>query len=317
MHLRAILIAGPTASGKTALALKLAKEINGAIINADAMQVYRDLRILTARPTLEEEKSSPHFLFGYVDASQNYSVGRWLNDLSGVLQQLKETAKTPILVGGTGLYFKSALLGISEIPPVPEAIRHEIRRQAVGKEAKKLHEELTRLDPLTAEKLKPSDPQRILRAIEVFIATGKPLVSYQGPRATAALEGLSCTAFFLCPDRDQLRKRIDHRFDEMIAEGALDEVKALEVRRLDPSLPCMRAHGVPHLIAYLNAKSSLAESIESGKGDTRRYTKRQLTFARHQLPQFSWLEPETAFEAILARLSSNNTVYLNGSSICD
>jgi tRNA dimethylallyltransferase len=302
MNKRAILIAGPTASGKTALALQLAKEINGAIINADAMQVYRDLRILTARPTPAEEKSAPHFLFGHVDASENYSVGRWINDLSAVLHQLKETAQTPILVGGTGLYFKSALLGISEIPQVPEAIRHEIRRQAAGKDAQKLHAELTVLDPLTAEKLKPSDPQRILRALEVFIATGKPLVSFQGPRATSVLEGLNCAGFFLSPDRDWLRKRIDDRFDEMIGEGALDEVRALEARRLDPSLPCMRAHGVPHLIAYLNAKSSLTESIELGKGDTRRYTKRQFTFARHQLPQFSWLSPETAFEAISARL---------------
>ncbi|MFM8860154.1 MAG: tRNA (adenosine(37)-N6)-dimethylallyltransferase MiaA [Methylocystis sp.] len=313
----AILIAGPTASGKTALALQLSKEINGAIINADAMQVYRDLRILSARPTPEEEKSAPHFLFGEIDASENYSVARWIKDLSKVLLKLKDTQQTPILVGGTGLYFKSALLGISEIPQVPEAVRHEVRRRAAGKETKQLYEELTLLDPLTAEKLKPSDPQRILRALEVFIATGKPLISYQGPRATPALEGMSCAAFFLSPDRDALRKRINHRFDHMIAEGALDEVRALNARNLDPNLPCMRALGVPHLSAYLNAASSLAESIENGKGDTRRYTKRQFTFARHQLRQFSWLEPETAFETILARLSQRNSVCSNESSICD
>lgn len=302
MHNRAILIAGPTASGKTALALKLAKKINGAIINADSMQVYRDLRILTARPTPEEEASLPHFLFGHVDASENYSVGRWITDLSRILNELKETTQTPILVGGTGLYFKSALLGMSEIPHVPEAIRSEIRRQAAGKDAQTLYAQLTLLDPDTAEKLKPSDPQRILRALEVFVATGKPLVSYQGPRAKSALESLNCAAFFLSPDRDQLRKRIECRFDEMMAEGALEEAQALDRRRLDQSLPCMRAHGVPHLIDCLHAKSSLAESIERAKGDTRRYTKRQFTFARHQLLDFSWLAPEGALDEILGQL---------------
>jgi tRNA dimethylallyltransferase len=294
MPARAILIAGPTASGKSALALEVARRIGGAIVNADSMQVYRDLRTLTARPTPEEEASVPHFLFGHVDAAANYSVGRYLADLAATLRDLDARGLTPVVAGGTGMYFKAALYGLSDIPPVPEEIRAQIRALAQGKSPQALHAELAAKDPQTAARLRPSDPQRILRALEVFAATGRPLASFQGPRGAPLFDPAACRAYFLAPERETLYARIDARFDRMMESGALGEVAALRARQLDPALPAMRAHGVPHLIAYLEGRTPLDEAIMRGKLDTRRYAKRQFTFARHQLPTFEWLSDEDA-----------------------
>lgn len=303
MKQRAILIAGPTASGKSALALDLAQRLGGAIVNADSMQVYRDLRILTARPTPEEERLVPHLLFGHVDGAVNYSVGRWLDDLRTALDNLARKGALPVIAGGTGLYFKAALAGLSDIPAVPEEVRARVRAAAEGETPQGLHAWLTRVDPQTASKLRPTDPQRILRALEIYEATGQPLVAFQGSRARPLLDDFECSAFFLAPDRVELKARIDARFDRMIGAGALEEVRALRARGLDPALPVMRAHGVPHLIAYLDGRLSLDEAIAHGKLDTRRYAKRQLTFARHQLPQFKWLENADAAQ-ILASISA-------------
>lgn len=291
---RAILIAGPTASGKTALALRLCKEARGVAINADSMQVYRELRIVTARPTALEEASAPHRLFGHVDSAQNYSVGRWLLDLASALEEARSLGRTPIVVGGTGMYFKAALRGLAEIPPVPQEVRARMRDFAQGRTPQMLHAELARRDPATAERLRPSDPQRILRALEVMEATGRPLASFQSAPGKPLLEASDCACFFLAPPRDELYARIDARFDRMMEEGALEEARALRDLGLDPTLPAMRAHGVPHLLNHLAGGISLEQAVAQGKLDTRHYVKRQFTFARHQLPEFEPLDAKQA-----------------------
>jgi tRNA dimethylallyltransferase len=287
---RALLIAGPTASGKSAAALALATRFGATIVNADSMQVYRDLRILTARPTPDEERLAPHRLFGAVDGAINFSVGRWALAAAEILAEIGE--RPVIFVGGTGLYFRALTEGLSDIPPVPETVRAEIRIKAEGRATPELHDELTARDPVTAARLNSSDRQRILRALEVVAATGRPLVSFLGARAAPALAPGEWAGFYLAPDRAELNRHIDARFDAMLARGALDEVATLTQRRLDPALPVMRAHGAPHLIAYLEGRLTLDEAASRSKLDTRHYAKRQFTWARHQLSGFRWVAPE-------------------------
>ena len=294
MPKRALIIAGPTASGKSALALELAEEFGAAIVNADSMQVYADLRILTARPAPEDERRAPHRLFGEIDGAINYSVGLWSRRARQVLAELGETPV--IFVGGTGLYFRALTEGLSDMPEVPEAVRAMVRREAAGRASAELHAELAARDSETAARLRPSDRQRILRASEVLAATGRPLVSFQGAREPAALAAGTWSGVFLAPERETLCSRIDQRFDAMLAAGALDEVAALARRRLDPALPVMRAHGVPHLISHLEGALSLAEAARRSKLDSRRYAKRQFTWGRHQLEGFAWAAPKEALE---------------------
>jgi tRNA dimethylallyltransferase len=292
---RALLIAGPTASGKSGVALALAEKFGATIVNADSMQVYADLRVLTARPTADEEDRAPHRLFGEIDGAVNYSVGRWSRRVQEILDEIGEGPV--ILVGGTGLYFRALTEGLSEMPTVPEAVRAATRERAERRATADLHAELQTLDPDTALRLRPSDRQRTLRALEVFAATGRPLASFQGARRAPALAPGEWTGLFLGPDREALYRRINARFDAMIAKGALDEAAALAERRLDPALPVMRAHGVPHLIAHLEGRLTLAEAAERAKVDTRHYAKRQFTWARHQLEGFAWVAPEAAEDA--------------------
>jgi len=296
---RTLLIAGPTASGKSALALALARRIDAVIVNADSMQVYRDLRVLTARPTPEDEAAAPHRLFGFVDASENYSVGRWLVDVERLLGELTRERRPAILVGGTGLYFKVLVRGLSDIPTVPGSVRRAVREAAAGESPAALHARLAVCDPQTAERVRPTDPQRILRALEIHAATGRSLASFQEHRAAPVLAPGAWRGVFLSPERAVLRARIEERFDTMIASGALEEARALAERGLDPDLPAMRAHGAPALIAALRGEISLEEAIERGKRDTRRYVKRQFTFARNQLPEFEELAPEIAQDKLM------------------
>jgi tRNA dimethylallyltransferase len=289
---RALLIAGPTASGKSAAALALAELFSATIVNADSMQVYRDLRILTARPPRDEERLAPHRLFGLIDGAVNFSAGRWARAASEVLAEIGEGRV--IFVGGTGLYFRALTEGLSDVPPTPEAVRADVRTKAEGRATPKLHDELRARDPETAARLNPSDRQRILRALEVIVATGRPLVSFLGARAAPALQQGEWAGLYLAPDRTELGRRIDARFDAMLGRGALDEVAALKERRLDPALPVMRAHGVPHLIAHLEGRMTLEEAAKRSKLDTRHYAKRQFTWARHQLSGFRWVAPEEA-----------------------
>lgn len=292
--MKAVLIAGPTASGKSALALTLARRTGGIVVNADSMQVYGDLRTLTARPSSAEEAEVAHRLYGHVDGAINYSAGRFLADAARLLPELREAGRLPIVVGGTGLYFKALLEGLSDIPPVPDAVRETVRRESESRTSAELHAELTSRDPRMAARLRPSDRLRILRALEVFAATGRSLVSFQGSNAGALFRAENAVRLFLSPDRDALRRRIDARFHAMIATGALDEVAALGARGLDPALPVMRAHGVPGLLAHLRGEMTLEEAVARGQADTRRYVKRQFTWFRHQMPGWTWVSPNDA-----------------------
>ncbi|MCP8937210.1 tRNA (adenosine(37)-N6)-dimethylallyltransferase MiaA [Alsobacter sp. SYSU M60028] len=299
---RAILIAGPTASGKSALAIRLAQELGGAVVNADSMQVYRDLRIITARPTEEEEAQAPHRLFGYADAAENLSVARWLEAARAAVAEVEGRGLLPIVTGGTGLYFRALTEGLSNIPPVPADLRERLRALAETLPAEELHARLAERDPATAATLKPADRQRTLRALEVFEASGRPLLSFHGEREGAVLEADSCLRAFLAPDRDDLYARIDRRFDAMISLGALEEVRRLAQRELSPALPAMRAHGVPWLTRALRDEMTLGEAIERAKLDTRHYAKRQFTWFRHQGQGWDWLAPDAAEAEILRRL---------------
>jgi len=298
--IRAVLIAGPTASGKSALALALAERLGGTVINADSMQVYRDLRVITARPTPEEERLVPHLLYGHVDAAENYSTGRWVTDAARTLKEVEAVGRMPIFVGGTGLYFRALLRGLSDIPPVPADMRARVRGEAAGIPAPDLHAQLANIDPATAAKLRPSDRQRVLRALEVFTATGRPLAEWQEKPGAPMIEPDEAAAVFLSVERKILWQRIDGRFDAMLESGALDEVKTLAARKLDAALPAMKAHGVPWLIRHLKGESSLEVAAAGGKADTRHYSKRQETWFRHQLKEFEWIEPGRALDYLLS-----------------
>ena len=280
----AILITGPTASGKSALAIALAKRLGGLIINADSMQVYDDLRIITARPTPEDEECVPHALFGTVDGATNYSVSLWLSDAKAIIGQARRAGSMPIVVGGTGLYFKALTQGLSDIPQVPDSVRTAMRRWALERDPQSLHRELALRDPPTAARLRSTDPQRLLRALEVFEATGESLIAFQSRRSPPLVDVGQTIAVAIAPERDGLRTAIERRFDAMMAMGALDEVRRLSDRALDAELPVMRAHGVPPLIAHLRNGLPLADAVSEGKAATRRYVKRQGTFTRNQLP---------------------------------
>ncbi|QWG15699.1 tRNA (adenosine(37)-N6)-dimethylallyltransferase MiaA [Bradyrhizobium sediminis] len=295
-----MLIAGPTASGKSALALELAQKTGGVVINADSMQVYRDLRILTARPTPEEEAQVPHRLYGHVDAAVNFSAGAWVADAAKVLAELRAQNRLPIFVGGTGLYFKALTSGLSAVPPIPAEIRDSVRARLERDGVEALHAELARHDPASAERLKPRDRTRIARALEVVEATSRSLTDWHRDSLPPLLPPGQFRALFLAPDRDQLYARIDARFDAMLKSGALEEVAALAARHLDPLLPAMKAHGVPALIRHLAGEISLEEAAVIGRADTRHYAKRQFTWFRHQLPEFQWVKPEQAREWLSA-----------------
>jgi tRNA dimethylallyltransferase len=293
---KAVLIAGPTASGKSALALELAQKTGGVVINADSMQVYRDLRVITARPTPEEEARVPHRLYGHVDAAVNFSVGCWVADAAAALAEVRSQNRLPIFVGGSGLYFKALTRGLSAVPPIPPAIREGVRSRLERDGVEALHAELAQRDQDTAERLKPRDRTRIARALEVVEATGRSLTDWHREGFPPLLPSGAFSALFLAPDRDQLYARIDARFDAMLKAGALEEVAALLARHLDPLLPAMKAHGVPALIRHLSGEITREEAAEIGRANSRQYAKRQFTWFRHQLPEFRWVKPEAARE---------------------
>jgi tRNA dimethylallyltransferase len=291
---KAVLIAGPTASGKSALAFELAQRTGGVIINTDSMQVYRDLRILTARPTPDEEASVPHRLYGYVDAAVNFSAGSWVSDAAKVLAEVRARGALPIFVGGSGLYFKALTRGLSAVPPIPPEIREAVRGRLARDGVEALHAALAERDPASAERLKPRDRTRIARALEVVEATGRSLPDWHRDGLPPLLPPGTFGALFLDPDRDALYARIDARFDAMLQAGAPEEVARLAARHLDPLLPAMKAHGVPALIRHLAGEITLAEAATIGRADTRHYAKRQFTWFRHQLPEFEWIRPAQA-----------------------
>jgi len=283
-----VLIAGPTASGKSAAALILAKQIGGAIINADSMQVYAEPRILTARPPDDDLKRVPHLLYGHVSVGEPYSVGRYQSDAARALTEVRTMKRVPIFVGGTGMYFGVLTQGIANIPAVPASVRAEAeaRRKQIGAEA--FHAELTERDQESAARLQRSDSQRVLRAYEVFEATGRPLSRWQQEMGKPVLAGLDLARFVVAPPRAELYARIDARFNRMIEQGALEEAAALA--NIDLSLPAAKILGLRELLAVRAGAMSLDEAKSTAKQATRNYAKRQLTWFRNRMPDWAWID---------------------------
>jgi tRNA dimethylallyltransferase len=302
--MKTVLIAGPTASGKSALALALAERLDGTIVNADSMQVYRDLRLITARPTAEEEARVPHRLYGHVDAAVNYSTGQWLRDVAAAIAEIRAEGRVPILTGGTGLYFTALTRGLAAVPPVPANIRDEVRGRLARDGVAALRAELEALDPETAQRLRVNDRNRISRALEVVKATGRSLSDWHRDGMPPLIDHAAAKVF-LQTERTALVARIEARFTAMLNAGARDEVRALAARRLDPTLPAMKAHGVPWLIRHLSGEISLDEAVAGAVMDTRRYARRQLTWFRNQLPDWPWARPEDAVAVVEKTLGAS------------
>ncbi len=279
----AILIAGPTASGKSALALRLAQETGGTVVNADSMQVYAVLRVLTARPDDAQLAAVPHRLYGHVDPRDAYSTGRWMRDVEALMRSGDLGTGPAIFVGGTGLYFRALLEGLSTMPEVPEAVRQRLRDTLAQKGARALHGLLADRDPEAAGAIRPTDGQRIVRALEVLEASGRPISQWQQEAGTPLVDHASAKLLVIEPERAALTARIDRRFDTMIAEGALDEVRALAALGPDAAMPAMKAIGVRELLAADRGEMSSDEAILRAKIATRQYAKRQSTWFRNQL----------------------------------
>lgn len=280
-----VVVAGPTASGKSALAAHLAAELHGTVVNADSMQVYAGLAVLAAQPGPEELELAPHRLYGTLDPSERCTVARWLDLAVAEIAAIRAEARLPILVGGTGLYLRALLEGLADVPEIPAAVRAEgeRRRAALGTPA--LHAELATLDPAAHVRLQPGDSLRVLRAWEVATATGTPLSVWQAahPPLRPLPAETRVSAFVSMPDKPPLYAACDRRLELMLEQGAWDEVTALLARDLDPELPAMKAQGVPELAAALRGETSRAVALEGAQRETRRYAKRQLTWFRHQL----------------------------------
>ncbi|MFQ0812923.1 tRNA dimethylallyltransferase [Brucella anthropi] len=283
----AILIAGPTASGKSALAIRMAHETGGFIVNTDSMQVYDVLDLLTARPGKADMAAAEHHLYGQVAPSISYSTGRWLDDVADLLSQPATRGRTPIFVGGTGLYFRALLGGLSQMPEMPADVRAYWRGRMEAEGPELLHRVLSERDPAMAATLQPSDSQRIVRALEVLEATGKSLLDWQQTKGQALVDDGSARKIVLLPDRTWLSERIATRFSLMWDNGAIDEVRALLALDLDPALPAMKAIGVREITAFLQGSISREDAIERSVIATRQYAKRQSTWFRNQLDD-SW-----------------------------
>jgi len=285
MEARIWLIAGPTASGKSALALKVAREIGGEIVNADALQLYRDLRVLSARPTDDDEARAPHHLFGVADAADGWSVGRWLTAASATLDEIAGRGRPAVVVGGTGLYFRALTQGLADIPPIPRAAR-DAAEQAFDTEGEAAARVALRaLDPPAEARISPGDRQRLTRALAVARATGRALSAWQA-ETRAALEPDAWRAVVLEPPREALYARIDARLAAMARAGAVEEAAALMQRGLDPRLPAMKAVGLRELAAHAAGEVTLEAAIAAAQQATRRYAKRQLTWFRNQTPDW-------------------------------
>lgn len=287
MNFDAVLIAGPTASGKSAAALELAEHISGVVINADSMQVYREAPILTAQPSAADKARVPHLLYGHVAATEVYSVGRWRDDAAEALAQARAMNRVPIFAGGTGMYFMALTDGLADIPLTPPEIRDAARAllAEIGVEA--LHARLAARDPLTASRLRPSDPQRVLRAYEVFEATGRPLAQWQDAPTAPLLQNVA--GFVLDPPRPELRARIAARFEQMVDAGGLAEAEALA--GLDPALPAAKLLGLRPLQALAAGELGRAEALEKAVTATRQFAKRQMTWFRHRMSHYVWYDP--------------------------
>ncbi|WP_417407911.1 tRNA (adenosine(37)-N6)-dimethylallyltransferase MiaA [Hoeflea sp.] len=279
----ALLIAGPTASGKSALALEMARELGGEIVNADSMQVYGVLDRLTARPGAQDLAEVPHHLYGHIPPSELYSTGLWLNEATEIINDVRARGLLPVVVGGTGLYFRALTGGLSDMPAIPDEIRNDLRSRLVSEGVEALHAELSRLDPQMGERLRPADRQRILRALEVVRATGRSIIEFQGRGGEKIVDPLRARCLVLQPERPLLHARINQRFATMMEEGALDEVRHLLALDIPPQHPAMKAIGVSQIADHLAGRLSRDDAIELASIATRQYAKRQMTWFRNQL----------------------------------
>lgn len=286
-----ILIVGPTASGKSALALALSRSLPVTIINADASQVYRDLDIVSARPAAEDLRQAPHRLFGHIDGATAYSAAAWAADARAAIARTHASWRVPVVVGGTGLYVRTLLDGIAPVPEIDPDIRASVRALPVGQ----AHAALMRADPQAAMKLSPNDATRVARALEVVRSTGRPLSQWQSQRSGGIVDTVRLTPIVLLPPRDWLFQRCDRRFESMLSSGAKEEVEALMNRGLDPDLPVMRAIGVREIAAMLRHPAEAGRLIEEAKVATRQYAKRQYTWFRNQSPP-AWPRLEAQLE---------------------
>ncbi len=279
-----VVLAGPTATGKSALALDLADALGGTIINADSMQVYADLRILTARPSEAATDRAPHRLYGIIPAAEACSAARWRTLAATEIRRARSAGRRPILVGGTGLYLKALMEGLSPVPAVPRHVRAEATARHAALGGERFHRELAREDPEMAARLDPGDTQRLIRAWEVLRATGRSLADWQRQSRDGTPPDFRFEVFVLDPPRDSLYQACNIRFLQMIDDGALEEVRQFARQSLDPSLPAMRALGVRELMAHLDGRYTLSDAVIRAQTATRQYAKRQVTWFRHQRP---------------------------------
>ena len=297
------LIAGPTASGKSGLALALAKQAAGTIVNADSAQVYRDLRLVTARPSIEEEEQVPHRLYGYRDGADSCSAADWAADAKAAIAEAVAAGRLPILVGGTGLYIRTLVEGIAPVPEINPEVRAAVRSLPVGEAAAALASE----DPQAAARLRRSDTTRIARALEVVRSTGRPLAAWQQEKVGGISDEVEVRPLVLLPPRDWLHERCDERFEKIFSAEGIDEVSSLLKRGLPALAPIMRAIGVPEIAAFLRGELGRDEALAAGKTATRQYAKRQYTWFRRQ-PPADW----PRFEAALDRANEGEALALLG-----
>jgi len=302
----AILIAGPTASGKSGLALVIAEAMGGVVVNADSMQVYRELAILTARPSEADLARAPHALYGFVSGREAYSAGRYGVDAANTIAEARAQGRLPIIVGGTGLYFKALLEGLSPVPATDPQVRAYWRGEAARRPAPELHALLAQRDPEMAARLMPTDPQRVVRALEVLESTGRSLADWQRQPGTPVLAGADTLRLLVLPDRDELGSRIDARFDAMLAEGAVEEVRRLLAFGFSDELPIMRALGVAQLAVHVRGDLQLDAAAAAAKSETRQYAKRQATWLRRNMQSWKLLETQQ-----MARIVAGDIALVN------
>jgi tRNA dimethylallyltransferase len=301
-----IVIAGPTAAGKSALALRLAQALGGVVINADSMQVYRDLRILTARPSEADEEAVPHRLYGYVDAGRRYSAIRWRADAVEAIEAVYASGKVPIVAGGTGFYIEALTQGLSPMPDVPEDVLLALAARAEADGLEQVYQAVQACDPALAERVGPTDRQRLVRALAVYEATGKPLSAWQ--MLPPEPPPFGSVGFWLNPPREWLYARCNARLAAMVGEGALEEVAALVDRGLEPSLPAMKALGVAELAAAARGDIAAEEALAAAQQATRRFAKRQLTWFRNRFDRFNRIDSqfsESLAEKIITKIQNN------------
>ena len=282
--------------------MAIAERFSGTVINADSMQVYRELAVLTARPGAEDEAKAPHRLYGTVSAATAYSVGQWVTDAGDAIAEASAASRVPILIGGTGLYFKALLEGLAPVPDIPTDIRDHWRKQSETLDISRLYGELLARDPFMARRLRPTDPQRVVRALEVIDATGVSLADWQGGQSEPILASEATLMLLVAPERETVYAAIDARLDRMVETGGLDEVRTLMDLRLDPALPVMRAHAVRELAAFLVGVADLEDAKTKAKTETRRYAKRQMTWARRYMTDWEWVPDADAAIAAAWRL---------------